>query len=106
MTENPPSTGIAVPVTKSEALEERNTAMPAKSAIAPQRAAGVRAKTLSCSPSISCRARRVRSVSIQPGSTALTWILSAAQATAQERGAAGLDRSEEHTSQLQSHLNL
>jgi len=30
MTENPPSTGIAVPVTKSEPLEERNTAMPAK----------------------------------------------------------------------------
>ena len=46
MIENPPSTGIAVPVTKSEAREARNTAMPAKSSIAPQRAAGVRASTL------------------------------------------------------------
>ena len=63
----------------------RNTAMPAKSPIAPHRAAGVRASTLSCRPSICSRARLVRSVSIQPGSTALTWMLSAAQATAQER---------------------
>ena len=85
MTEKPPSTGIAVPVTKSDALDERNTAMPAKSADAPHRAAGVRARTLSCRPSISCRARLVRSVSIQPGSTALAWMLSAAQAHAQER---------------------
>ena len=81
MTENPPSTGIAVPVTKSEARDERNTAMPAKSPVAPQRAAGVRASTLSCRPSICRRARWVRSVSIQPGSTALTWMLSAAQAS-------------------------
>jgi hypothetical protein len=43
MIENPPSTGIAVPVTKSDALDARNTAMPAKSADAPHRAAGVRA---------------------------------------------------------------
>src|SRR3954470_14083275 len=85
ITENPPSTGIAVPVTKSDALEARNTAIPAKSSIAPQRAAGVRASTLSCRPSISARARLVRSVSIQPGRMALAWMLSAAQATAQER---------------------
>src|SRR3954451_17269771 len=85
ITENPPSTGIAVPVTKSDALEARNTAIPAKSSIAPQRAAGVRAKTLSCRPSISVRARLVRSVSIQPGRMALTWMLSGAHATAQER---------------------
>src|SRR6202035_2833582 len=85
ITENPPSTGIAVPVTKSDALDARKTAMPAKSAIAPHRAAGVRAKTLSCRPSICSRARLVRSVSIQPGSTALAWMLSAAQAHAQER---------------------
>jgi hypothetical protein len=71
MTENPPSTGIAAPVTKFEALEARKTAIPAKSALAPHRAAGVRANTRSCRPSISSRARRVRSVSIQPGSTAL-----------------------------------
>jgi len=40
-----------------------------RSAIAPQRAAGVRAKTLSWRPAISWRARLVKSVSIQPGST-------------------------------------
>src|SRR3954471_4863411 len=85
MIEYPPSTGIAVPVTKSEAGEARNTAMPAKSADAPQRAAGERARTLSCRPSTCSRARLVRSVSIQPGSTALAWILSGAQATAQDR---------------------
>ena len=38
ITENPPSTGIAAPVTKSDAGEARNTAMPAKSSISPQRA--------------------------------------------------------------------
>src|SRR5882757_21541 len=85
MIENPPSTGMAVPVTKSDAAELRNTAIPAKSFDAPHRAAGVRARTLSCRPSISARARLVRSVSIQPGSTALAWMLSAAQAQAQER---------------------
>lgn len=47
MIEKPPSTGMAVPVTKSDAPEERKTAMPAKSVDAPQRAAGVRASTLS-----------------------------------------------------------
>jgi len=46
---------------------------------------GVRASTLSCSPSICCRAPLVRSVSIQPGRTALAWMLSAAQAHAQAR---------------------
>src|ERR1700716_3021959 len=82
MMEYPPSTGIAVPVTKSEAVEARNTAMPAKSADVPHRAAGERARTLSCRPSTCSRARLVRSVSIQPGSTALAWMLSAAPATA------------------------
>jgi hypothetical protein len=71
MTENPPSTGIADPVTKSDACDARNTAIPAKSADAPQRAVGVRARTRSCRPSICSRARLVRSVSIQPGNTAL-----------------------------------
>ena len=85
MIEKPPSTGIAVPVTKSEAGEARNTATPAKSSIAPQRAAGVRASTRSCRPPTSTRARLVRSVSIQPGSMALAWMLSPAQAQAQER---------------------
>ena len=82
ITEKPPSTGIAVPVTKSEAGEARNTAMPAKSSMSPQRPAGVRASTRSCRPSICCARARVRSVSIQPGRIALTWMLSAAQATA------------------------
>src|SRR3979411_564756 len=76
---------MAVPVTKSDACEERNTAIPAKSFDAPHRAAGVRARTLSCRPSISARARLVKSVSIQPGRIALAWMLSAAQAQAQER---------------------
>jgi len=40
MIEYPPSTGIADPVTKSDAAEARKTAMPAKSSMAPQRAAG------------------------------------------------------------------
>src|SRR3954454_12383706 len=85
MIEYPPSTGMAVPVIKSEACEARNTAMPARSEDTPQRAAGVRARTLSCRPSTCSRARWVRSVSIQPGSTALAWMLSAAHAQAQER---------------------
>src|SRR5205823_4156467 len=67
MIEYPPSTGIAVPVTKSDAGELRNTAMPAKSAIAPHRAAGVRASTRSCRPSISRRARLRRFADIDAG---------------------------------------
>src|SRR5581483_5522349 len=66
MIEKPPSTGIAVPVTKSDAGEARNTAIPAKSEISPQRPAGVRASTRSWRPLTSTRARLVRSVSIQP----------------------------------------
>src|SRR2546426_12780412 len=58
------------------------TQFPAMSSIAPQRPAGVRWRTRSCRPVISCRARRVSAVSIQPGSTALTWMLSCAQAEA------------------------
>src|SRR5206468_12287559 len=66
--------------------------------ISPQRPAGVRWRTRSCRPVISCRARRVSAVSIQPGSTALTWMLSCAQVNAV--------RSEEHTSELQSRSDL
>src|SRR5262249_52866883 len=85
MMEKPPSMGIAVPVTKSEAADARKTEIPAKSSIAPQRAAGVRASTRSCRPFTSTRARLVRSVSIQPGRIALAWMLSPAQAQAQAR---------------------
>jgi hypothetical protein len=53
-------------VTKPDAAEARNTAIPAKSSIAPQCAAGVRDSTRSCRPETSTRARLVRSVSIQP----------------------------------------
>jgi hypothetical protein len=66
MIEKPPSTAIAAPVTKSDARDARNTAMPAKSEISPQRAAA-------CAPARaharrrSLRARLVGSVSIQPG---------------------------------------
>src|SRR5438876_938168 len=42
MIEKPPSTGNAVPVTKSDALDARNTAMPASSTIAPHPAERVR----------------------------------------------------------------
>ncbi len=77
-----PSTGIAVPVTKSEAGLARNAAIPAMSPGTPQRAAGVRFSTRSCSPSTSRRARRVKSVSIHPGNTAFTWMLSLAHAVA------------------------
>src|SRR5206468_11703513 len=50
----------------------------------PQRPAGVRRSTLSWSSGTWRRAPRVRSVSIHPGSTALTWILSLAQAVASD----------------------
>src|SRR3954469_4474451 len=80
--ENPPSTGIAVPDKNPEAALARTAPTPAISCGVPQRPCGVRFSTLSCSPSTCCRARRVRSVSIHPGSTALTWILSFAQAVA------------------------
>src|SRR5262249_60153312 len=76
---------MAAPVTKFEAGEARKTAMPAKSSAAPQRCAGVRARTLSLRPWICSRACRVRSVSIQPGRIALTWMLSFAHAIAIER---------------------
>src|ERR1700728_1439863 len=80
--EKPPSTGIAVPVTKSDAELARNAATPAMSPGVPHLACGVRFSTLSCSPCTCCRARLVRSVSIQPGNTAFTWMLSFAQAVA------------------------
>src|SRR3954451_8363610 len=53
--------------------------MPAKSPGVPQRPAGVRAVTRSSRPGISARPRLVSAVSIQPGRTALTWMLSLAQ---------------------------
>ena len=46
---------------------------------------GVRIKTKLFKPETSARARLVRSVSIQPGSTELTWMLSLAQAVASAR---------------------
>src|SRR2546425_403559 len=73
---------MAAPVTKSEAALARKTAMPAMSSIVPQRWAGVRRSTFSLRPGTSRLAAAVRSVSIQPGSTALTWMLSAAHAVA------------------------
>ena len=54
--------------------------MPARSSIAPQRAAGVRAEHALVQARDLLRARLVRSVSNQPGKRALTWMLSAAQA--------------------------
>src|ERR1700733_1498951 len=45
--ENPPSTGSAAPVTKSDAGLDKNTAAPARSSGSPHRPAGVRASTLS-----------------------------------------------------------
>src|SRR5207244_13252626 len=80
----PPSTGMAVPVTKSEAGAARKTAMPAMSSNSPQRPAGVRLSTESFRPGIWRRAFWVSSVSIQPGSTALTWMLSRAHAAASD----------------------
>ncbi len=56
--------------------------MPPRSSGMPQRPAGVRERTRSSSPFSSTRALRVRLVSIQPGSTALTWMSSFAQALA------------------------
>ena len=68
---------------KSDAEDARNAATPAMSSGVPQRPCGVRFSTLSCSPAHLAGVRRlVRSVSIQPGSTALTWMLSFAQAVA------------------------
>lgn len=80
--EKPPSTGIAAPVTKSDAELARNAATPAMSSAVPHLPCGVRFSTLSCRPCTCCRARFVSSVSIQPGSTALTWMLSFAHAVA------------------------
>src|SRR5438270_12145508 len=73
---------MAAPVTKSDAELARKTAMPAMSSIVPQRLAGVRRSTFSLRPGTSRLASAVRSVSIHPGRTALTWMLSAAQAVA------------------------
>ena len=71
-----------MPVTKSDAALARNTAMPARSAgVAPAAGRGARRHAL-VQPRHLRRARRVSSVSIQPGSTALTWMLSVAHAVA------------------------
>src|SRR2546425_1108720 len=58
----------------------RKTAIPDMSSIVPQRPAGVRLSTLSWRPLTSRRAFCVSSVSIHPGSTAFTWMLSFAHA--------------------------
>src|SRR3989475_4940412 len=78
----PPPPGWAVRGRRGEAGRAGTPRLPAMSSIAPQRPAGVRWRTRSCGPVISCRARRVSAVSIQPGSTALTWMLSCAHAEA------------------------
>src|SRR5260370_435193 len=52
MIEYPPSTGIAVPGTKSDADEARKTAIPAKSSMAPQRATGVGPRNRAVRPAI------------------------------------------------------
>src|SRR5207245_1825352 len=67
---------IAAPVTNADAAPARNTAIPARSSGVPQRPAGVRRRMRSWRPDTCWRASRVSSVSIQPGSTALTWMLS------------------------------
>ena len=67
---------------KLDSALARKTAIPSKSTSSPQRSAGVRASTRSCSPSISERDLRVMWVLIQPGRMALTWMLSAAQPAA------------------------
>src|SRR5215475_6486728 len=84
-TEYPPSTGIAAPVTEADAALARNTAIPAKSSGSPQRPAGVRASTRSCSPGICWRAPFVSSVLMNPGRIAFTWMLSFAHAAASDR---------------------
>ncbi len=82
---NPPSTGIAVPVTKSEAGEARNTRDPREIAdLAPARRRRSRQHAFMQPGHLLARAV-VRSVSIQPGRMALTWMLSGAQAQAQAR---------------------
>ena len=65
----------------------RNTAMPAISVgHAPAAGRGAAQDALVAAPRPAARAAIVSSVSIQPGSTALTWMLSLAQAVASERG--------------------
>jgi len=68
-------------VTKSDAPEARNTAMPANRRGAPSGRRRARQNPVMEAVDL-LAARLVRSVSIQPGSTALTWILLAAQAQA------------------------
>src|SRR6185436_10521939 len=82
--EYPPSTGIDAPVMNEEAALARNTATPARSSMLPHRPEGDRASTRSFRPGTCSRAWRVRSVSIQPGRTALTCTLSFAHATARD----------------------
>lgn len=65
---------------KFEAGDARNAAMPARSSGSPQRPAGVRCSIRSCKPGIRARPSRVISVSMKPGRTALTWMLSLAHA--------------------------
>ncbi len=70
--EKPPSTGIAIPVTKSEAWLARKIAPPLRSSGSPHRPAGVLASTFSFIPDISFLAIKVSSVLIKPGKMAFT----------------------------------
>src|ERR1700730_10615469 len=80
--EKPPLTGIAAPVTYPLAGLASQIAVPAMSSGLAQRPAGMRAKTRSYKPGTWRRAPSVNSVSNQPGKSALTWMLSVAQARA------------------------
>ena len=79
-------TGSHVPVTKSEAFEARNTAIPARSSgLPPSPGRGARQHLLVQSRHLRPRPLSVSSVSIQPGSTAFTWMPSFAHAVASAR---------------------
>src|SRR5687767_14665141 len=75
---------MLTPVTKSLAGPARKQAVPARSYGTPQRPAGVRARIFASRSGMWRRAPAVRSVSIQPGRIALTWMLSSAQAIAHD----------------------
>jgi hypothetical protein len=72
--EYPPSTGIVVPITKSDACDATNTAVPAISSRSPQRLAGVRARIMSLKAEWfgSSRMAALMLVVIHPGAIALT----------------------------------
>src|SRR6516225_778733 len=78
----PPSTGMSAPVMKSDALLERNAAMPARSSGVPTRPAAVLAMMRDRSSLLFIRPW-VNAVSIRPVQIVLTWMLSFAHADAQ-----------------------